>query len=519
MFSGLNPRARAAPRHDAMTPIDPSVLRPGRRLPCALFTRQGVKLLAAGTVLSEDMVLTLRTAHRSDLYMADSVLEMHERDVLVEREQQPRGRTAREDLVTVGGVLALEAGHEVEEHHADAYALGAFRGRDEREDTRLRAQRLKLSDQLIAERQSLWEKLRRECPRGVAPLDLPRTDAPGWPEGARLERYRADRTEVVRRLLARLVAGLPTDAAAPLELVDDLIEKQLRWPQRFVQLALLMPRAADYLPDHCFTTAVLSIGIAARLGFGAHDVRLAGLAGLLADVGMALVPKEIRVTERPLTDVEINRVWRHPTYSVVLLDALDGLPEEVRLAAYQHHERENGAGYPHGLRGPRITDLARVVAVADAFAAATEPRPYKPRKLPYAAIEELITVGSQKLYDRRTVRALVESAGLFPIGSVVKLSSGEPAIVIGIHADRIDRPIVRVLRRSDRAPHAGRGAVLSAANPRGVAPPPLHDTPRDPDHHTAPGEIIDLAAIDPWKLHVLQAIEMPGDARGRAYAA
>lgn len=467
----------SAPWFHPMTPIDPSTLTAGVRLASAVFTRQGVKLLGAGTELTDEMVRTLLEAHRGDLFMADSIAELYSMHLVHEAHQQPMGRPAREDLVTVGGVLAVQSGEEVEQHHADAYELGAFGGRDPREDTRLRAQRLKLTEQLIVSRLHIWDRLRRTCHRDVTPLELPPTDAPGWPEPAKLARYREDRVDAFRRLLARLVAGVKTDAAAALEIVDELIEKQVQWPQRFVQLALLSHREPDYLPDHCFTMSVLSVAIATRLKFSYADVRLAGLSGLLSDVGMALVPREVRTTDRPLTEMEINRIWRHTAHSVVLLDALDGLPEDVRLAAYQHHERENGAGYPSGLRTAKITDFARIVAVADAFAAATEPRPYKPKKLPYHAIEELITVGSQKLYDRKVVRSLVESTGLFPVGSYVKLSSGEPAIVVGSHPEKLDRPIVQVLRRG-------------------------HNAHRETD-------VVDLASYEPWEKFVVRAIDPP----------
>lgn len=460
-----------------MTPIDSNVLRPGRRLPSDLYSRQGVKLLAEGTVLTEDMCLTLWSARRDDLYFAASIMELYEREILTARAQAPEGSEAREDLVTVGGVLALETGDEVEQHHADAYALGAFRGAEPSEDAELRISRWKLAEQAVAARSPAWEHFRRRYPRDAAPLDPSELDQPGWPDPARLARYRTERVTAYRKLLARLVAGVATDAALAGELIDDLVEKAARWPQRYAQLALLAPVTMDYLPDHSYTTAVLSVAIAARMGLSATHARLAGLAGLFADVGMTLVPKAVRSSGRPLNEYETARVWRHPTYSVLMLDGIQGLPDEVRLAVYQHHERENGAGYPHGVRSARITDLARIVAVADAFAAATAPRPHRPRKLPYEALEELIVTGAQRLYDRSTVRALVESTGLFPIGSFVKLSSGMPAVVVGTHTGQIDRPIVSPLRRASR----------------------LGGTP----------ETIDLADYQPWELSVIRAIDEP----------
>ena len=159
------------------------------------------------------------------------------------------------------------------------------------------------------------------------------------------------------------------------------------------------------------------------------------------------------------------------------MEDIEGIPESVRRAVYQHHERENGSGYPRRLRSSKSCDYARVIAVADAYAATTVPRPFRRPMTPYDVLEQLIRVGSERMYDRRIVRALVESTGLFPVGSHVRLSSGEIAQVIGSHTEMPDRPIVRVYRS-----HAGR---------------------------SVPGPRVDLGDFEPWMLHVIQAVESP----------
>jgi len=466
-------------------PIDPRTIKPGTTLTRGLYSSQGVKLLAAGTTLTEAMVHTLRTTRRGELFYANSLGGL-QREKVVESAPPPQvGAKAEADLVTAGGVLAVEAGQPVEEHHADALSLGAYRGKTPRETAKQRALRVKLAEEYVAERALSWSRLPLGVARGaeaIDPLDLSRVNDRGWPDERMLAEFRGVRVKAFRGVLARIIAGVTVHASEPMELVDELIEKLERHPARFTQLALLMPRPADYLPDHCYTTAALSVAIAARLGWGRADVRLAGLAGLLADVGMGLVPREVRVSARPLTEVDVNRVFRHPTFSVMLLDSMEGLPETVRRAAYQHHERENGAGYPNALKSAKISELAKVVAVADAFAAATGPRLYRPRRKPYDVLEDLIMVGSQKMYERRCVRALVESTGLFPVGSFVRLSTGEMAVVIGAHAQQIDRPIVRIVER---------GVHPATARARGMGP------------------MVDLIDYEPWELHVLTAVDDP----------
>lgn len=445
-----------------MRKIDAATLRPGTRLPLGLYTRQGIKLLSAGTTLTEEMCRMIAQSKWADLYLAASAVDMHEAALLRLIDPVPEGSVASSDLLTIGGTLAVEAGQRVERHHAEAYELGAFIGGETQEDHRLRIARMKIADQYVADLAEVWKRLPRSRSRrddaGFPDQTLPRT--PGgsehgaWPDETRLSEFRAERVARFRRVFARILSGLPVSAAEVNLFITELASLRGKHPERFAQLALLSPRGEDYLPEHCFAVACLSIAIAASLGWSQESIRLAGTAGLLADVGMALVPAPLRVSGRPLNEFEINRVRRHPTYSVVLLEAVEGISEEVRLAAYQHHERENGSGYPGGLRGRpsatgtrlEITDLARVVAVADAFAAAAARRRYRTFKLPYDALEEIIMQASAGLFDRSCVRALVESTGLFPIGSYVLLSNGSPAMVVGVDRAAIDRPIVRVIQ-------------------------------------------------------------------------
>lgn len=460
-----------------MKPVDPQMLIPGFRLPQHVFARSGIKLLSAGTVLTESMCRTLAGSQHGGLYFANSVDELAQGLEIEPVAQLIAGMRAPSDVVTRGGVVAVQSGQLIEDHHAEAMEEGAYKLTQTHEARRARARRMRLAEELIASCATAWENVPLRVTPGEPSIQLHDAGATGWPSVGRLTAFREDRVRAYRRILARLLAGQTTAVADPLSLVDELIEKLKQHPERFAQLALLTRRSQDYLPDHAYTTACLSISIAARLGWGEPDVRLVGLAGLLADVGMAMVSRDIRTAQRPLTDVETNQVFRHPVQGVVLLESLHGLPEAVRVAVYQHHERDNGAGYPQALRGSKIHDYAKVIGVADAFGAATEQRPYRRGRRPYDTIEELVSLSSQKLYDRKIVRALVESVGLYPVGSYIRLNTGQTAQVIGVHAKFIDRPIVSVS--------------------------PSGETDRDC------GIVLDLTEHEPWELHVMGAIDDP----------
>jgi HD-GYP domain-containing protein (c-di-GMP phosphodiesterase class II) len=232
--------------------------------------------------------------------------------------------------------------------------------------------------------------------------------------------------------------------------LSDLLDRLGRHPTRFTQLALLCPRREDYLPDHAYTVAVLAMAIAHQLHWPDDEIRQLGQAGLLFDLGMLLVPERIRTGACQLTDVDRARVRRHPIFTLTMLEVVGDTPIMVRLAALQHQERENGSGYPQGKRREGICDLARVLAVADSFAAATEPRHYRRPKLPYIAMEETLRAASLLVLWKPAVRALVQAAGLFPVGSYLKLSDGRNASVIAANAKQVDRPTVQPLHGDGR---------------------------------------------------------------------
>lgn len=293
----------------------------------------------------------------------------------------------------------------------------------------------------------------------VAPDDDPATapaepsapaDRPGWPDPAGLAEVRRAAVESLRHLLARIEAGVPVAADEFRPLLDGLGHRLERHPRRFTQLALLVKGRDNYLPDHAYSTAVMAMAMAGNLRWSPDDIRGVGLAGMLADVGMLLVPHRIRVGGCELTARDRARVHKHPLATLGLLETVTDLPPRVGLAAWQHHERENGSGYPRGTRRDAICDYARVLAVADSFAAAMSPRSYRKTKLPYIAMEETLRLASMTQLWTPACRALLGAAGLFPVGSQVKLSSGQRAWVVGSNPQVANRPLVQPLGDADQ---------------------------------------------------------------------
>lgn len=215
------------------------------------------------------------------------------------------------------------------------------------------------------------------------------------------------------------------------------------------------------LQRHGENTARLAMYVASRHGFRPSTVEVIGLCALLHDVGMERVPPELFLKSEPLAPDELRRLQAHAVEGAEMLRAgprLDGLVRQVACAVVQqHHERADGSGYPHGLGEPHIHEFARLVALVEAYETMVSPRPYKSPCLPHEAMTRLLLeafgkAGRPARFDRHLATSFLRALSLYPIGSGVRLDSGETAQVVGANPDAPARPHVRLLLGPDGRP-------------------------------------------------------------------
>ena len=190
---------------------------------------------------------------------------------------------------------------------------------------------------------------------------------------------------------------------------------------------------------------MLGMAIGSQLGLDRECITTLGLGGLLHDIGMLRVPLTIRMGEGDLSDREWHEIYRHPLHTLDMLTSLRGVPQAVRFVAYQAHERLNGTGYPRGRSGNQLHTLAKIIAIADVYAAMTRPRPYRTAMLPYVAAKTIVIDASVDKFDRDLVRTFLDTLSLFPIGSRVGLSDGSIARVMRANPSAHTAPIVEPL--------------------------------------------------------------------------
>lgn len=217
-------------------------------------------------------------------------------------------------------------------------------------------------------------------------------------------------------------------------------------------IGVMLHMHADHLKGfvrHGVRVALMAMHLAHRVGYDEPSCLDAGVVGLLADVGMSRVPAEIVDATRPLTADEWLHIHRHPGYSADLIEQAHGLRPDIAIAVYQHHERLDGSGYPHGRGGMFLHPLARIAAVADTFAAVSDDRAHRRARGGHFAVKAVLEGVQQGKLDRVVAKALIDSVSLFPLGTKLTLSDGRRGTVYRTHPQHADRPLLTLLDEND----------------------------------------------------------------------
>ncbi len=192
----------------------------------------------------------------------------------------------------------------------------------------------------------------------------------------------------------------------------------------------------DYLSHHSVCVAVYAVATGIKLGLSKSELEALALAGLLHDIGQALLNKSLLLKKEQLTPDEYEQVKRHPKESYNFVAQDDRIPAMVKDAILAHHENYNGTGYPNQLSEDNIPMLARILHVVDVYDALMAKRPYKKGMSSAQAINYLIG-GKTILFDELIVDTFAQIAVPYPTGCEVKLSTNEIALVISQTEDKL----------------------------------------------------------------------------------
>ncbi|QGQ99855.1 HD-GYP domain-containing protein [Paenibacillus psychroresistens] len=198
----------------------------------------------------------------------------------------------------------------------------------------------------------------------------------------------------------------------------------------------------EYTYKHSFAVAVISTIIGGWMELDTVEIEDLMISAFLHDVGKLQIPDAVLNKTQPLTKEEFLELKNHPEYGYNMISQTAGISQNQALVALQHHEREDGSGYPSGLKGCDMGILSKIVAVADVFHAMISKRAYK-EALPLFQVLRELDAGAYGLYDPRVVHCLISKIMNALIGSRVLLSSGETVTVILINIHDRMHPLVK----------------------------------------------------------------------------
>lgn len=239
----------------------------------------------------------------------------------------------------------------------------------------------------------------------------------------------------------RTSAGSDMSQVGPIfsDVVDSLIRNQ------FALLTVSKLRNRDaYTYTHCVNVAIYATLLGQRLGVHESGLSELAVAAFFHDIGKLFMPLEVLNFPGRLSSQQFDIMRRHATLGLSYLEDHLHLPRSACLAALDHHERQNGGGYPAAKTGEKISFVGQVVAVADVFDALCSQRPYKEAMHP---MEALSTMYKERKRDFAPgfLEAFIEVIGVYPTGCLVQLSNRFTAVVTEQNQTNPLRPKVVLL--------------------------------------------------------------------------
>ncbi len=292
----------------------------------------------------------------------------------------------------------------------------------------------------------LSEIVKEEHNRGKVKSTLPLDDERKLLEAKKLY---AKALHELNDISKSVKAGKSFEIDNLLQIVREFVDSLLSNRYLFLQ-GLYQKEASWNFAIHSISVAVVCYKIGLGFGYKRRSLNTLILAAFLHDLGMLTIPKELLDKPGKYTDEEYALVKNHSTETYKILKKLGDVYSKIADIVYQEHEKEDGSGYPRGLKGDEIHDFAKIIGLADIYSALIHARAHRQRQIPFEAVKKVIA-RYKGYYPRKLMKVMINELSVFPPGIYVKLNTGEMGRVTTTNRLAPLRPTVEILLDSERS--------------------------------------------------------------------
>ncbi|MDI1310368.1 MAG: HD-GYP domain-containing protein [Methylotenera sp.] len=248
-------------------------------------------------------------------------------------------------------------------------------------------------------------------------------------------------SNIARQVTHNILSDSKASIEQALSIINDMVDTALMEGDVAVH-ALNGNRSSDAHYIHPLNVTVLALIMAKSINMSKEDARLLGLAALFHDIGKAEISDKILLKKDPLTKSEQSHLEQHSEIGARMAQEV-GLPLRTGKIIMQHHEHADGTGYPKHLKGEQTDPFARLLAIVNGYDNLCNPNNIALAKTPYEALAHMYA-SQRARYDEALLKGLIKSLGIYPPGSIVRLSTGSYATVISVNPNKPLRPFVMV---------------------------------------------------------------------------
>lgn len=267
-------------------------------------------------------------------------------------------------------------------------------------------------------------------------------------EFAAAQEAHKDARRQVEANLSRMVEGEGINVTLIRSSVKSCVDSIVNNPNALIWLGRLRSKD-NYIAEHCLNVGILAIAFGRHLGMEPDELETLGMCGMLHDVGKLKVDQKILDKPSRLSEEEFAVIKDHCRIGRDILSKDESIPKAVIEAAYGHHERMDGGGYPRGLQADTLNLYTRMISIVDTYDAITTNRCYDNSRSATEAIKILFNCRSTQ-FEPVLVEKFIECLGIYPTGSLVELRTGEGAVVIDSNKNSRLKPRVSIVLDEDK---------------------------------------------------------------------